>query len=159
MFQQFKNWHLKNGILPGDFQVKCQLWNIELKHFWVNWEKWLLNTTTDSESLQAFRIWRSVGTIEGNGENWNYKRGSEGKVMQSETLHSPQLTTSSQFYISLLLLWHWIEIWGGLRGRKYHRIQDMNGCWEGQELLLVLRLRGLKFLKPFLWQLVAAGIS
>ena len=27
-----------------------------VKHFWQNWEKWLSNTTTDSESLQAFNI-------------------------------------------------------------------------------------------------------
>lgn len=56
VFQQFKNWHLNNEILPGDFQVKCQLWNIEWNTSEKTEKKWLSNTKTDSESLQAFNI-------------------------------------------------------------------------------------------------------
>ena len=110
------------------------------KHFWPNWEKWLSNTTTDSESLQAFNInnedqdQERGNSIKGNGKiEIIRERKSQGEVMQSETLHlAPPLgaretmkqtrpgwlTTSSQFCISLLLLWHWIESRDPARGEE-----------------------------------------
>ena len=62
--------------------------------------------------------------------------------MQSETLHPARHSPQPQQAHSFIFHFYFSDIELGVgasgEGGKYHRIEDMNCCWEGKELVVVV---------------------